>query len=60
MRVKVGDQWFTAEPGQPIAVELNDGDRQNVANMAAAATRYAQFSDGDMSEVAMRNWIAEG
>lgn len=50
MRVKVGNQWFQCEPGQPIAVELSTRDRLNIANMAENATRYASFHDGDKDD----------
>lgn len=47
MRIKVGNQWFRAQPGQPIAVELTQQDRKNIANMASDATRYGVFDDSD-------------
>ena len=47
MRVKVGNTWYSVEPGQPIAVELTEGDKANIANMHPEATRYAVIDDDD-------------
>lgn len=61
MRIKVGDQWFQCEPGQPIMVELTDGDRRNIANMHPDATRYAIFEDDDgWSNEQKFAWMDEG
>jgi hypothetical protein len=59
MRVKIGAQWFEAEPGQPIAVELNPSDRDNIANMAPDAKRYAVFNEPVPDLGAMRQWIED-
>lgn len=47
MRFKVGDTWYEALPGQPIMLEMTPKDRENIANMAPEATRYALFDPHD-------------
>jgi len=64
MRVKVGDQWFTAEPGRPIAIELTSADRKNITNVAEWATLYdqGQFHDDDSRQMpadVMRGGLAD-
>ncbi|WP_066519770.1 hypothetical protein [Sphingobium cloacae] len=61
MRVKVGNEWFSDEPGRPIAVELTLADRRNIANMLPEATRYGQFSkaDDDVPVDIKRQWMAD-
>lgn len=58
MKVKVGDRWYTADDG-PITVQLTAQDRENIANMAPGADRYARFEDGYGVERAER-WMNEG
>lgn len=61
MRIKVGNQWFQCEPGQPVMVELTDGDKRNIANMHPDATRYAIFEDDDgWSNEQKFAWMDEG
>lgn len=61
MRVKVGDQWFKCEPGQPVMIEVTESDKQNIANMHPEATRYAVFDDGDgWSNERKLTWMDEG
>lgn len=61
MRVKVGDQWFQCEPGQPVMIELAEGDKRNIANMHPDATRYAIFEDDDgWSNEEKLAWMDEG
>lgn len=62
MRVKVGNQWFSAEPGKPVAVELTDQDKANIANMLPHCTRYGQFDDRDVGPTTIdqrRAWMTE-
>lgn len=62
MRVKVGNQWFSAKPGNPIAVELTDQDKANIANMLPHCTRYGQFDDRDVEASTIdqrRDWMAK-
>lgn len=62
MRVKVGNQWFAAEAGKPIAVELTDKDKANIANMLPSCTRYGLFDDRDVETSTCderRAWMAE-
>ena len=47
MRVKVGDTWYEAEPGQPVMVELNDTDKQSIIAMVPEDRCYAEFHDDD-------------
>lgn len=61
MRVKVGNQWFEPKPGQPIAVELTDKDKSNIAAMSPHASRYGIIDDEDaknMPELYSRAWLA--
>lgn len=51
MRVKVGDRWFDCEPGQPVMVELTDGDKANIVNMHPDAHKYAVFDDADETSI---------
>lgn len=47
MRIKIGDTWYSPSAEAAIMLELSDADKANIAGMAASATRYAQFDDGD-------------
>lgn len=61
MRVKVGNEWFEAKPGQPIAVELTDKDKSNIADMSPHATRYGIIDEEDAQktpEVYRSGWMA--
>jgi hypothetical protein len=61
MRVKVGDTWYAAEPGQPIMVELTAQDRVNIAAMPADNELYAIFDEADgQPKDAMTRWMLEG
>jgi len=51
MRVKVGSTWYEVEPGQPIAIELTEIDKVNIAKMPPGYTRYAAFDDHDAIEL---------
>lgn len=57
MRVKIGDEWFEAELGKPIAIELTEKDKANIANMHPEATRYAVFAELDIDVEDARAWI---
>lgn len=57
MRVKVGDQWHEAAPGKPIMVELEPGDKENIAAMHPDAKKYAIFDDEATSEAEKRAWM---
>ena len=59
MRVKVGNNWFQAEPGQPIMVELNEKDKKNIAEMGDS-TRYALFDNlTEMTKSEKVEWVTE-
>lgn len=60
MRVKVGGMWFDCKDA-PIMVQLSAADKQNIANMPAEASRYAEFDehDGKSAEDRLR-WMDEG
>ena len=47
MRVKIGDTWYVVQPGVPICIELEASDKENIANMTPAATKYASFHEVD-------------
>lgn len=42
MRVKIGNEWYS-DNDQPIMIELTEGDKKNISNMAEGATRYAVY-----------------
>lgn len=44
MRVKVGNNWYSAQPGVPITVELTDHDKNNISNMHPDCTKYVVFA----------------
>lgn len=61
MRVKVGNEWFEAQPEQPIAVELTDEDKANLAGMPPHTHRYGLFDEQDVENVPefyRRAWMA--
>lgn len=58
MRIKVGDAWISSED-QPIAVELNDGEREQIAEMEAGVRVYCQFPD-TMAAESVKIWMADG
>jgi hypothetical protein len=43
MRIKVGNQWFKAEPGCPVMIEFNDQDKSLIRDMDPDTTRLAYF-----------------
>lgn len=45
MRIKIKDTWYECEDDQPMMIELNKRDKENISNMAKEATRYAIFTD---------------
>lgn len=45
MRVKIGDTWYNSD-NQPICLELEGADKENIANMFPDATKYAVAPDG--------------
>ena len=61
MRVKVGDQWFEAKPGQPIMVEIDSRDRANLATFPPDRDRYVVFAENNRpSEEDILAWVNEG
>lgn len=61
MRVKVGDIWYSTNE-QPIAVELNDGERKQIADMIPADKevgyrRYSQYRIDKMSPREADEWM---
>lgn len=58
MKVKVGDEWFEAKPGQPIMVQLSRQDRLNIIHMAHGSDRYACFDESRSDN--WRVWMDEG
>ena len=57
MRVKVGGRWYDGKD-EPILVEVNVGEREQIYNMAAGATRYCQHPAGCDPEK-VRAWLRE-
>lgn len=44
MKVKVGDKVYDGNE-QPVMVILEDGDKQNIANMDPGCTKYCVYPD---------------
>lgn len=59
MRVKIGGTDIPANPGLPVMVELTQQDKENIANMAPDATKYAVFPDGWGTPEEMRDWMRD-
>ncbi|WP_137681184.1 hypothetical protein [Aurantiacibacter suaedae] len=62
MRVKVGNTWYEAEPGQPLAIELTEADKANIADMLPGCTRYAVMHDRDATDHTPQqkmDWLAD-
>ena len=59
MRVKVGNRWFEAEHGQPIAVELTAGEREIIARMGPDEHRVGCNADLQRSPAELRAWLAD-
>ena len=58
MKVKVGEQWFEVEPGQPVMIVLTQKDKVNIEHMVGGATKYACFSDSEtMSDEEKLEWM---
>lgn len=62
MRVKVGNSWYSAIRGQPIAIELTDEDKATIAAMPPDDKRYAVIDEDDARQTPpdiMREWLAD-
>ena len=62
MRVKVGNVWHEASPNSPIAIELSDADKRNIAAMHPECSRYGVFAESGASEddrQRMHAWLGE-
>lgn len=60
MRVKIGNIWHSAAPGQPIAIELTGEDKANIAAMLPHCTRCAWISDEDARQTppdVLKAWL---
>ena len=55
MKVKVGNTIFDGEI-EPVMVILSDQDKQNITNMAEAATRYSCFPENTDKETYL-DWM---
>lgn len=58
MRVKIGDTWVSSE-NEPVAVELSDGERAQIAAMEPGTRVYCQYPD-TMEAPSIRIWMADG
>lgn len=58
MRVKVGNEWFEATEEHPIAVELTDRDKDNIAHMSHDTCVYAIFVSPPKNEIERGGRIA--
>jgi len=58
MRVKIGHWWYEPTSMLPVMIELTEQDKQNLANMAPEATKYACFADDDpLDEEGRKQWM---
>lgn len=58
MRVRIGERWYSAED-EPLAIELNEGERAQIAAMGSGVRVYCQFPDrADGKRVA--EWAVAG
>lgn len=62
MRVKIGDQWFEAEPDRPIMVELTEEDKKNIAaTIGTDKTKYIAYYVGGFEQlINMLGWMRDG
>ncbi len=60
MRVKIGSQWFEAEPGRPLMIELDDGDKALIRHMDPRSHQLAYFNEPDMTAEQKLAWMREG
>jgi hypothetical protein len=58
MRVKIGDTWYQAEPGQHLMLEFDDIDKLNIAALGPMAKRLAFFNDPDMTTEQKQDWMS--
>jgi len=59
MRIRIGDMWFRPKKGYPIAVELDERDKELIRDMGDA-TRYALFAEDEtMSTEERMAWMAK-
>lgn len=54
MRVKIGNTWYGPTVDTPMLVELNEKDKENIANMPKGMHRYGMFHDDTPLNVAER------
>ncbi len=57
MKVKVGNTIFDGEV-EPVMVIMTDKDKENIANMAEGATKYASAPD-DFDKDDFEAWMSE-
>ena len=55
MRVKVGDRWIDSTL-EPVAVELNDGEREAIYRLPSGVRRYAQAPE-DLRPSDFASWL---
>lgn len=61
MRVKMGQVWFTVRPDRPLAVELTETEKKQIAEMPGGQNRYAVFTSIDKATPEERlKWLQEG
>lgn len=58
MIVKIGNMVFNGDQFAPMMIELTQKDKENIANMAPDATKYAVFPDDWGTPEEMRAWMA--
>lgn len=62
MKIKIGNDWFVPSPGQPIMIQLDEGDKKQFFNSMIDKTfhRIAFFDDSDirsLKEEQIKNWM---
>jgi len=45
MRIKVNDKWYDGDD-EPVMVEFDDSDKENILKMKKHHTKYCQYTAG--------------
>lgn len=58
MKIKIGNNYYEADVGQPIMVILTDDDKMRINQMDVTSAKYAIFHEKDtMSVVEKEQWM---
>lgn len=59
MRVRIGSQWFEAEPGRPLMIELDDNDKALIRDMDPRSHQLAYLADLDLTAGQKLAWMRD-